>query len=196
MKARIVLLVAIASWVGGALVASAEPRSISVQGGPSSPVGDLADGVGDGAYMGASVSQPIGNAGHSLFLDFNYHVLGDKTQSIFGELLSARQSARITETAIGVRIPLALPRARVSPYLKVGGALEFVEPKVEFITPSQTTIVTDPRFKPGVLAALGVSIRLGASTGLRLEGMYRLIATDTNQTADVGTLGLALWSAL
>ena len=58
MKFRIVLVAAIVSLCE-ALLASAEPRSISIQSGWSGPLGGLADGVGDGTYVGVSANQPI-----------------------------------------------------------------------------------------------------------------------------------------
>jgi len=191
MKFRIVLVAAIMSLCG-ALLASAEPRSISVQGGRSTPLGDLADGVLGGAYVGVSANQPIGRQ-QLLFLDVNHHVLHEKTTVLLPGYLAVRQGIRITETAVGFRVMLTPPRVPISPYFKFGVALEFVEPKLVLDTTYQSVYVTDPRFWPGFLAAAGVSVPLGASAGLRLEGMLREIESNP-KALDVGTVGLSFWT--
>jgi hypothetical protein len=194
MNLRIVLVAATFSLCG-ALRVCAEPRSISVQSGWSAPLGDLADGVRDGTYVGVSASQPIGHQQHQalLFLDVNYHVLRDKTTVLLPGYLAVRQGVRVTETAIGLRAMLRPPSATIAPYLKFGVALEFVEPKLMFDTTYQSIYISDPHFWPGFLAAVGVSVPLGASAGLRLEGM--LHAIESNPTAvNVGTVGLSLWT--
>ena len=190
MKFRIVLVAATMSLCGAPL-ASAELRSIGVQSGWSTPLGDLADGVRDGTYVGVSANQPIGRQ-QVLFLDVNYHALRDKTTILLPGYLAVRQSVRITETAVGVRAMLTPPRVPISPYLKFGVALEFVDPKLVFDTTYESVYVTDPRFWPGFLGAVGVSVPLGASAGLRLEGMFHAI--ESNSMAMVGTVGLSFWT--
>jgi hypothetical protein len=192
VNSRIVLLAAIASLFGGAMVASAEPRSISVQSGRSTPVGDLADEVGEGIYVGVSANQPIGDQ-ELLFLDLDYHVLGDKTTILLPGYLSARESMRITETAIGLRALLAPPRVPISPYLKLGVALEFVEPSLVLDTASEAILISTPHFWPGFLGGIGVSVPLGGSAGLRLEGSLRAIAADP-KFVNFGSVGLSLWT--
>lgn len=191
MKFHIVLVAAILSLCG-ALLASAEPRSISVQSGRSTPLGDLADAVLDGTYVGVSVNQPVGRQ-QLLFLDVSYHVLRDKTTVLLPGYLAVRQGIRFTETAVGFRAMITPPRVPISPYLKFGVALEFAEPKLVFETTYQSVIVNDPRFCPGFLAAVGVSVPLGASAGLRLEGMLRDIESKP-RALEVGTVGLSLWT--
>src|SRR5207244_4236012 len=96
MKFRIVLVAATMSLCGAPL-ASAELRSIGVQSGWSTPLGDLADGVRDGTYVGVSANQPIGRQ-QVLFLDVNYHALRDKTTVLLPGYLAVRLGVRITET--------------------------------------------------------------------------------------------------
>ncbi len=191
MKFRIVLVAAIVS-LSGALLASAEPRSISVQSGWSKPLGDLAHEVRDGTYVGVSANQPVGHQ-NLLFLDVNYHVLRDKTTVLLPGYLAVRQGVRITETAVGIRAMLTPLRVPISPYLKLGVALEFVDPKLVLDTTNESVYITDPRFWPGFLGAVGVSVPLGASAGLRLEGMFHAI--ESNPVAvNVGTVGLSFWT--
>ncbi len=191
MKFRVVLLAAIA-WSCGALPASAEPRSISAQAGWTAPYGDLADGVRDGPYVGISANQPIGKQ-HLLFLDFNCHKLREKTTDVLPGYLAISQDVQITETAVGLRSILTPPRVPIAPYLKFGVALEFVDPKLVFDTNYESVYYRDPRFWPGFLFATGVSVPLGSSAGLRLEGMIHAI--ESNPTAvNLGTVGLSFWA--
>ena len=191
MKFGIVLVAALLSLCG-ALLASAEPRSISVQSGWSSPLGNLANEVRPGTYVGVSANQPIGHQ-RLLFLDVNYHLLRDKATVLIPGYLAVREDVRITETAVGFRAMLTPSRVPISPYLKLGVALEFVDPKLVFDTTYETIYITKPRFWPGFLGAVGVSVPLGASAGLRLEGMVHAI--ESNPVAvNVGTVGLSFWA--
>jgi len=191
MRFRAVLVAALLSSCG-APRASAEPRSIGVQSGWSMPLGDLTDAVARGTFIGFSANQPIGPR-HLLFLDFNDHVLRDRTTVPLPGYLTVRQSVRITETAVGFRAMLASPRAAVSPYLKFGVALEFVDPKVMLDTSSESIIIRDPHFWPGFLAAFGLSVPLGTSCGLRAEGTLREIESQPS-AMNVGSVGLSFWA--
>ena len=88
---------------------------------------------------------------------------------------------------------LAPSRAPVDPYLKLGIALEFVEPNAVLETTYESIHIANPHYWPGFLAAAGVSVPLGGSAGIRVECMIHAIESNP-QAMNIATVGLSFWT--
>ena len=192
MKARVVLVASL--WLLlSASVARPGTVPIGIQGGASVPTGDLAKSVGDGYHFGLFIAY-LPDSLNGFELDANYHVLTEKTSTIdaFFVPLTFKQNATILEGLLCFRIALVPKGVRAVPYLKGGFGVELTQTQVTFESTESFTS-SESRAWLGAVAGAGLSLPLGAVSGVRVEGLFHLIQTDTEAT-EMYTIALGFWT--